>query len=74
MDGGYYMLYDKMTPPTVVGGRRRADTAVRDQHGRFMPVDIELWDDWQLDPEHGRKAGVARASIAKRDSKGKFLS
>jgi hypothetical protein len=66
------MLYELQTKtPDVRGGEKRAATAVRDKHGRFMPAASEAFDSWQLDPEHGRKGGKARASTARR-VKGKF--
>lgn len=73
--GGMYNLYDKQKVlPHVRGGIKRASTAVRDQLGRLMPVDIEAWDDWKLDPKHGHEGGAARAASAPRDQKGRFTS
>lgn len=55
----------------VLGGRQRAKYAVRDEHGRFMPHEGPDFDNWQLDPEHGRKGGIVRAAMAERVS-GRF--
>lgn len=70
---GMYLLMDlRQESPAVTAGRKRAENAIRDQHGRFMPNDVEAFETWKLDPEHGKKAGEANASTCQRDGRGRF--
>ena len=56
-----------------LGGLHRAKFAVRDQNGRFMPVEIDKWNSWKLDPDHGVSGGKIAVIKAKRDTKGRFV-
>lgn len=60
-------LWDRMTPANVLGGRNRAIKARRDLLGRFLPDDPikALYVD--LDPEHGKKGGLALLQKRGRD-------
>ncbi len=67
-----YVFWSTLPDSNVLGGKKRAKTAIRDEHGRFMPTNNEeAFENWRLDPEHGRRGGKVRASIAKR-VKGRF--
>lgn len=68
----YDNFYSTRLSPAQLGGKHRASTAIRDQHGRMMPHDEQAFEAWQLDPEHGVRAGKVRAATAKRDGKGRF--
>jgi len=67
-----YVYWSTLPDSNVLGGQRRAATAIRDEHGRMMPKDEVAFETWQLDPEHGVKAGKARAATCKRDEHGRF--
>lgn len=67
-----FVYWSTLPDSNVLGGKARASTAIRDEHGRMMPSDEQAFETWQLDPEHGRKAGKVRAATARRDSKGRF--
>lgn len=38
-----FVWWSTLPDSNVLGGKRRASTAVRDEHGRFMPTDVERW-------------------------------
>jgi len=68
-----YVFWSTLPDSNVLGGLRRASTAIRDEHGRLMPNDELAFENWQLDPEHGVKGGKVRAATAKRKN-GRFVS
>ena len=73
-DTSAYSRYDyQEKSPAQRGGEKRAEYAIRDQQGRFMPVKDEVaFEKWKLDPEHGKPGGKVNAAIAARDIFGRF--
>ena len=52
-------MWNAKTPANVLGGRNRAIKALRDKQGRFLPNDPFIQSLWSLDPQHGRRGGLA---------------
>ena len=70
---GAYALYDlQKKSPAQRGGEKRAKYAIRDQQGRMMPNDVEAFEKWKLDPNHGEIGGSANAAQCFRDIRGRF--